>query len=97
MVAGNVKPAYLLAGALVAGALLWRTVARPAETGKAIGGAAVDLAAGMLGGAVIGIGEGVGVPETNQTQCARDRAAGDTWAASFSCPAGEFLSWWWNK
>jgi len=28
---------------------------------------------------------------TNQTQCQKDIAAGDKWAASFSCPASDFL------
>lgn len=51
------------------------------------GTAVVDASAG----AVIGLGEVVGIPETNQDQCSIDLANGDTWAASFSCPASRFL------
>lgn len=40
---------------------------------------------------VIGVSKVFGIPETNATQCQRDMAAGDWWAASFSCPAGTFI------
>lgn len=93
----SVKPSILIAGAAVLAALAYVVLSRPGQTGQAIGGAAVDLVGGIMGGAVVGIGEAVGVPATNQTQCQRDKAAGDTWAASFSCPAGDFVSWWWEK
>lgn len=43
-------------------------------------------------GTVEGIGLAVGIPRTDVSQCARDKANGDWWAASFSCPAGDFLS-----
>jgi hypothetical protein len=46
---------------------------------------------------ILGIGNGVGVPPTNQTECERLKAAGDTWGASFACPAGDFVKWWWQK
>lgn len=42
-------------------------------------------------GAVIGIGEAVGIPQTDADQCAAYVAAGDWWNASFYCPAGTFL------
>jgi hypothetical protein len=50
-------------------------------------GAVIDGATG----AVIGIGKGVGIPETNITQCQKDLQAGNMWAASFSCPAADFV------
>lgn len=59
----------------------------PAGIGQAIGGAAVDAAAG----AVVGIGQAVGIPATNQTECQRAIAEGRTWDASFACPAGTFI------
>ncbi|WP_137860556.1 hypothetical protein [Variovorax sp. 3P27G3] len=43
-------------------------------------------------GAVEGIGLAVGIPRTDLSKCAQDKAAGRWWEASFSCPAGEFLS-----
>lgn len=65
---------------------------------RGFGGAAKDLTKGAVsvaGGAITGITEGigeqVGVPVTSATQCEKDIAAGDHWAASFSCPAGKFL------
>lgn len=57
----------------------------------------VQAANDVLTGAVVGIGQGVGIPPTSLTACERDKANGDVWNASFNCPAGDFLSWWWNK
>lgn len=42
-------------------------------------------------GAVIGIGEVVGIPPTDAAKCEQYIAAGDWWEASFYCPAGTFL------
>lgn len=61
--------------------------------GAGIGGAAVDVVDGVISGAVIGIGQGVGVPPTNMTDCQRAMAEGRTWDASFACPAKDFLSY----
>ena len=52
---------------------------------------AVSAAGNVAAGAVVGAGEVVGIPDTNQTQCDKDLAAGDHWAASFSCPATTFI------
>jgi hypothetical protein len=40
---------------------------------------------------VMGIGEVFGIPRTNESQCQSDLVAGNTWDASFSCPAGTFI------
>lgn len=53
----------------------------------AAGEAAVDAAKGV----VIGIGKGVGIPETNVDACTRAINEGRMWDASFACPAGTFL------
>lgn len=42
-------------------------------------------------GAVIGIGEAVGIPQTDADLCDQYVKAGDWWNASFYCPAGTFL------
>ena len=55
------------------------------------GGAVVDAADGFIGGSVNAIGDLVGLERTNISQCEADLAAGRTWDASFSCPAGKFL------
>lgn len=89
--------AYLIAGGAVLAALVWvATRGNGRQVGNAIGGAAVDLADGVISGAVVGTGQLVGVPATNMTQCERDKAAGDTWAASFSCPAADWLRYVWS-
>ncbi len=72
---------------VVIGVLLYLK-SNAANVGAAVTGAVGDAAVG----AVVGIGETVGIPATNPTQCQIDLAAGDMWAASFSCDAGTYLS-----
>jgi hypothetical protein len=78
---------YVAVGLVGAIALVWilngggRTIAR------SVGALPGDVA----GGLVEGIGEGLGIPRTNQSQCERDLADGKLWDASFSCPAGTFI------
>lgn len=91
-----VKPVYLLAGGIVAAALLYAVLRKPGQAGAAVAGAAWSLADGFIGEAGNLAGEAVGVPRTQAEQCAADRAAGRTWAASFSCPAGDFLKYVFN-
>lgn len=54
---------------------------------EAVPGAIADTAAA----AVIGTGEVLGIPKTDQTECEKAIAEGRTWDASFACPAGTFL------
>lgn len=83
----------IVAAAGVAAFMIWMINKGASNTGAAIGSAAVDMANGVVTGAVVGAGQIVGVPATNQTQCQQDMAAGKTWEASFSCPAGDFLKY----
>lgn len=85
------QDAKLLAAVLLVGAagLWWITrqgVAKSLATG------AVKVAEDVAVGTVVGIGNAVGIPATSQTQCQKDLAAGNWWDASFSCPAGTFIS-----
>jgi hypothetical protein len=57
------------------------------KTASAAGGVIVQGATG----AVIGIGESVGIPPTDVDKCHQYIQAGDYWNASFYCPAGTFL------
>lgn len=50
-------------------------------------GVVTDAAAGV----VIGAGKAVGIPETDESECAKALREGRTWDASFACPAGMFL------
>lgn len=63
---------------------------------RAVGSAVAETAGEVAVGAVEGLGQVIGIPPTNQTQCQRDIAAGDWWEASFSCPAGDFLGAVWG-
>lgn len=60
--------------------------------GTFIGGAA-SAASDGFGNAVQSVGEVIGVPRTNMTECERAKAEGRTLDASFACPAGDFLSY----
>ena len=61
------------------------------EAGSALGEAIGNAAGAAAGGVVLGLGDQIGIPRTNMTQCEKDLAAGRTWDASFSCPAGQFI------
>lgn len=87
---------YLIAGGAVLAALVWAAMNGARNTGQQIGGAVVDMADGVVSGVVVGAGELVGIPATNQTECARAKAEGRTWDASFACPAGDFIKYVFN-
>lgn len=95
----NVKdftPTQIVVAAAIGAALLYWLKKKAegvtaAGVGQAVAGAAVDAATGVVSGTVKAIGGAVGVPETSKTQCQRDIENGDTWGASFSCPAGDFM------
>lgn len=69
------------------GLLAWFMVKGAGGVAQSVGTAVVDTGTGF----VYGIGDGIGIPRTNMTQCQKDIADGKTWDASFSCPAGTFL------
>lgn len=87
---------YLAAGGAVLAALAYVAWRGAGSTGQQIGGAVVDLADGVVSGAVVGAGQIVGIPTTNPTECERAKAEGRTWDASFACPAADFLRYVWN-
>lgn len=88
------KTALIIAGVAVAGVALYvMSKRKPGETmGGTAGRVLVDTASDAGVGVVKAIGAQVGIPDTNLSQCEKDLAAGDYWAASFSCPAGKFVS-----
>jgi hypothetical protein len=57
-----------------------------------LGGTAVDAADNVIAGTVKGIGEAVGIPNTNPQLCQIAINSGDVWAASLYCPLGDFLA-----
>jgi hypothetical protein len=85
-------PRVLMLGGAIVGGLALAMMLKPRAVAESAGRLAVGLAEGTATGVVVGIGTAVGVPETNRDQCASDLAAGRTWDASFSCPAKQFLT-----
>ena len=85
--------AWMLAGGVILAALAYASIKGARNTGAGLGLAAVDMADGVLSGAVVGIGEKIGVPATDADKCDAAIAAGDTWAASFACPAVKFVKY----
>ena len=57
------------------------------DWGAAVGSGVVNAGAGV----VLGIGDAVGLPRTDMTECQRALAEGRRWDASFACPAGTFI------
>lgn len=90
---------YMLAGAVVVAAAVYvgtRPKGWAGELAWEAGGTAVDMADGLIGGAVVGIGGLVGIPATNATECEKAKREGRTWDASFACPAGDFFKYLWT-
>lgn len=94
----KVTAVYLVAGVAVAGALVWAVTraGSASNAGQYIGGAAVDMADGVISGAVVGAGQIFGIPATNMTKCEKAKAEGRTWDASFDCPAADFIKYLWD-
>lgn len=69
---------------------LGKKVAEEGVMGAAewLGKAAGDAPAGV----VLGIGDSLGIPRTNETECDRALREGRTWDASFACPAARFIT-----
>jgi hypothetical protein len=70
-----------------AAVLLYLVLKNAGALGAAAGKAAGDVAAG----AVLGLGDSLGVPRTDLDQCERAIADGRMWDASLYCPAGRFI------
>jgi fructose-specific phosphotransferase system IIC component len=80
---------YAVIGVVGVAFLLWVLKGGGA---RSIGGSIGALPGNFAGGVVEGIGDSLGVPRTDQTECDRALAEGRLWDASFACPAGRFVS-----
>lgn len=83
----------LIVGGIAAATLavfIWQKKSLAAAAG-AVGAAAGSAVVNAAGGVVLGVGDAVGIPRTNVTECERAKAEGRTWDASFACPAGDFI------
>lgn len=71
--------------------------ARPGESiATSIGAAAGSAVAEVGAGAVLGVGDVLGVPRTDETECQKALREGRLWDASFACPAGTFIGGAWG-
>lgn len=84
---------YLIAAGAVAAALLWASSKGAKGTGQAIASGAIDLADGVISEPVFVVGEVLGIPRTNLSECDKAKAEGRTLDASFKCPAGDFIKY----
>jgi len=93
--------ALVVIGTAAALGLWWISRKGIGGTAQAIGTGAVQAVDGLVSGAVYGIGDMAGIPNTSkpdvQAQGRAELASGDYWNASFHLPAGEFLSGIWNR
>ncbi|MFL6675887.1 MAG: hypothetical protein ACJ8LG_21670 [Massilia sp.] len=61
---------------------------------KGVTGVAADVTGAVLdtgAGVAIGIGDAIGIPRTNESECEKAIREGRTLDASFACPAGTFI------
>jgi len=78
---------YLVLGSIAAIGVLWLLNGGARKTAAAV----ANVPGQVVAGAVEGIGESIGVPPTNATECQRALRDGRLWDASFACPAGTFI------
>lgn len=81
----DVKLIAIGAGVLVLGA--WYLQSRLGEVAQALPGVVADVGSGL----VLGTGDVLGIPRTDETECQRAIREGRTWDASFACDAGTFI------
>lgn len=86
----NLPKLYLWGGAAALGALFLLTRQGVAE---AIAKGAAGAVAGAAVGTIKGVGQVVGLPDTDADACTVALADGDGWQASLVCPAPRYLSW----
>lgn len=86
--APSIATPLVVAAAAVGAYLLYKLAAVGVRgTTAAVTQGVLDAGAGV----VIGAGQAVGIPETDQDKCVDAIYAGRTWDASFACPAGTFI------
>jgi hypothetical protein len=87
----QVQLGLVLGGLAIVGVLLLQRYGK--GLGKAVGEGAVGLVDGVVSGTVTSAGKVLGIPETDRARCDAAIKAGDGWAASLYCPAGEYLQY----
>lgn len=77
--------------------LVWLMARGITGTAGDLSRGAVNAVDGAAAGVARGIGDMIGLPDTDAGKCALAKAEGRTWDASFYCPAGDFIRYWWRK
>lgn len=78
---------------LAAGAVLGLLLLKKNFAVADVAAGAVGVIGDAAGGVAIGIGDLVGIPRTDETECEKAMREGRTWDASFACPAGTWLGY----
>jgi hypothetical protein len=77
--------------------VLWKAAGKTAaDAGVALGTAGAQAVGGAVAGVSFGVGDALGVPRTNESECDRALREGRMWDASFACPAGKFIKGAWG-
>ncbi|RFP36160.1 hypothetical protein [Duganella sp. BJB476] len=91
MMASVVKSELVLAAlGVVAVVLVMKNIGSIAQTAAT---ATVDAVKDAATGVVLGAGDALGVPRTDETECEKAMREGRTWDASFACPASTFIDY----
>lgn len=84
--------AFGVGAAIVAAALIVYLVKRAGDGGaQAVGAFAARVPIDVASGIVLGVGDALGVPRTDESKCDRALREGRLWDASFACPALRFI------
>lgn len=87
----KIDPVTAAVGLAVVGGIVWFSFVGVRGLARTASKAAVDAGAGVVEGSVVGIGEAVGIPATDESECDRALREGRLWDASFACSAGRFI------
>ncbi len=79
------------AGFAVLAAIIYVAMRGAGGVAQDVSRTAVNVAGGAVTGTVKGVSDTVGIPDTDAAKCQAALAAGDSWNASFYCPAGTFI------
>lgn len=96
----KVSTQTLMVGAVALGVVAFGLyVAKKGVTDATAGAVGVvgDVVADVGAGVVLGVGDVIGIPRTNETECEKAKREGRTWDASFACPALDFIGHAWGE
>lgn len=88
----KLPPVVLIgAGLGVLGLVLYRGAGGAGGLARELVSGAYGVASEVASEGVLSIGDAIGLPRTDRTECEQLLADGRTWDASFVCPAGTWI------